>query len=206
MGGVQKSPGDSAGKILTAARAEFAEYGFAGARVDRIAQRSGVNKAMIYYHFRSKEKLYQEIIDRHLERAGQFIESHISDFIDIEDFLYQLAVLYDSMFETLDDIRPIFLRELASGGERIKAAFDKFIAGRGLIKKLKAVIERGRKAGDFRQVDSRQAIISFIGMNIFYLLMAPVLNPVWEIKDEKKFRKKRRKEVVDLFLHGLKAE
>ncbi len=45
-----------------------------------------------------------------------------------------------------------------------------------------------------------------MGMANFYLMLAPTINFVWEIKDEKKFRKMRQKEVVDLFLHGLLAK
>ncbi len=44
-------------KILEAARAEFARHGLAGARVERIARKAKVNKAMLYYHFQSKENL-----------------------------------------------------------------------------------------------------------------------------------------------------
>jgi hypothetical protein len=42
-------------------------------------------------------------------------------------------------------------------------------------------------------------------MNIFYLLLAPIVNSVWEIHDEKNFREQRAKEVADIFLNGLKA-
>src|SRR6185436_12349768 len=49
-------------RLLTAAAAEFAARGFAGASVDRIARTARVNKAMIYYHFRSKAALYREIL------------------------------------------------------------------------------------------------------------------------------------------------
>src|SRR6188472_684649 len=51
--------------ILEAAAREFAERGFGGARVDRIARRARVNKAMIYYHFKSKQALYRSLL-RHL--------------------------------------------------------------------------------------------------------------------------------------------
>lgn len=196
----------SADRILDAARAEFVDYGLAGARVDRIAERAGINKAMIYYHFGSKENLYQEIINLQLEKVGQFVAEHISEEADFEKFLYRLAAFYDSMFETLHDFKAIFLREMASGGERIRSALMRTIAEKGLTKKLKSIIDQGKRTGQFRSIDSRQAIISFIGMNLFYLLMAPIFNSVWEIKDDKKFRHRRRKEVVDLFLHGLKAE
>src|SRR5438477_8493001 len=49
-------------RLLKAAAAEFAARGFAGANVDRIARAARLNKAMIYYHFRSKAALYREIL------------------------------------------------------------------------------------------------------------------------------------------------
>src|ERR671931_624754 len=49
-------------QILAAAALEFAERGYAGARVDRIARRAAVNKAMLYYHFRSKQQLYATLL------------------------------------------------------------------------------------------------------------------------------------------------
>ena len=53
---------DTRARILAAAALEFAERGFGGARVDRIARRARVNKAMIYYHFKSKQALYRSLL------------------------------------------------------------------------------------------------------------------------------------------------
>nr|WP_055503974.1 TetR family transcriptional regulator [Nonomuraea pusilla] len=53
--------------LLEAAREEFASYGVAGARVDRIAERAGVNKERIYGHFGSKEKLFDAVIAEALD-------------------------------------------------------------------------------------------------------------------------------------------
>ena len=53
---------DTRERIRCSALREFAEHGFSGARIDRIAARSGANKAMIYYHFEGKEGLYFEIL------------------------------------------------------------------------------------------------------------------------------------------------
>ena len=49
-------------RLVTAAAAEFAARGFAGASVDRIARGARVNKAMIYYHFQNKRALYTEVL------------------------------------------------------------------------------------------------------------------------------------------------
>ena len=60
-----RRPRVSPDRILAAAAAEFAERGFGGARVDRIARRARVNKAMLYYHFRSKRELYRTLLRWH---------------------------------------------------------------------------------------------------------------------------------------------
>src|ERR1051325_2903361 len=58
-------------QILDAAAHEFAERGFAGARVDRIARRARVNKAMLYYHFKSKERLYRTLLRQMFALAAE---------------------------------------------------------------------------------------------------------------------------------------
>src|SRR6185436_18301871 len=57
-----RRPTVSPDRILAAAALEFSERGLAGARVDRIARRARVNKAMIYYHFGSKQALYRAVL------------------------------------------------------------------------------------------------------------------------------------------------
>ena len=50
--------------ILAAARDEFAEFGMGGARMDRIAERAGLNKRLIYYYFEDKEKLFEAVLEQ----------------------------------------------------------------------------------------------------------------------------------------------
>jgi len=50
--------------ILLAARGEFAEHGLGGARMDRIAERAGLNKRLIYYYFSDKESLFQAVLEQ----------------------------------------------------------------------------------------------------------------------------------------------
>jgi TetR/AcrR family transcriptional regulator len=55
---------DARGRILDAAERAFADHGMAGARVANIASEAGVNKAMLYYYFGSKEELYEAVLER----------------------------------------------------------------------------------------------------------------------------------------------
>lgn len=196
----------SAAKIMAAARVEFASYGLAGARVDRIAERSGVNKAMIYYHFGSKENLYQKVINTVVGDIAAFLNKVSTNVTDPMEVLEKVAAFYQDMFYRAGDFRAIFLRELAAGGGRLKEAFATVFSDQEVHKKMKAIIDQGIKSGLFRDVDSIQAITSFMGMNIFYFIASPIINQMWEIKNEERFLQKRKTEVPDLFLHGLLAK
>ncbi len=61
--GTRGQPEESRAAILRAAVAEFAEYGIAGARTDRMARTAGVNKALLYYYFKDKSALYEAVLD-----------------------------------------------------------------------------------------------------------------------------------------------
>src|SRR5205085_2530910 len=61
-------------QILDAAALEFAERGYAGARVDRIARRARVNKAMLYYHFGSKQSLYRALLRQIFSHAADRLQ------------------------------------------------------------------------------------------------------------------------------------
>jgi TetR/AcrR family transcriptional regulator len=66
----ERNPERSRARILDAALDEFAERGFAGARVESIARRAGLNKQLISHHFGGKEALYRAVLDERLARPG----------------------------------------------------------------------------------------------------------------------------------------
>jgi TetR/AcrR family transcriptional regulator len=192
-------------KILEAALAEFAAHGLEGGRVDRIAERAGINKAMIYYHFDSKEKLYESIIREHVIGIKALLTDSLDKTENLEELLLKLARFYASLLEADSGYREIFLRELAGGGDYVRRVLLQITRGGGAPRRLKALLDKGKRDGRYRQVDSRQAIISFIGMNMFYLLAAPIVNEIWGLRNDDVVRRKRPEAVVDLFLRGLEA-
>jgi AcrR family transcriptional regulator len=107
---------DVKGRIWAISEEEFAEKGFAGARVDEIARRADVNKAMIYYYFKSKENLLRSVIDR-----------FIAEVLDLHNSLAEGGVPADccqrrqafktiyEFFRQRKNVSRIILREMASG-------------------------------------------------------------------------------------------
>ncbi len=123
-------------RIEKAAITEFAHHGFAGARIDRIAGNAKVNKAMIYYHYKSKEKLYESILSIYIEGVHGFINEIIPHG---KADMNQIYSLISHLLDYLHDLGPEFIKillgELASGGKYIR----KFIFPK-LIKPLSSLI------------------------------------------------------------------
>ena len=78
---------DTVERILETAARVFAESGFAGARMDAIADRAGVNKATIYYHIGDKKTLYARVLHEHFASAGDRFDRVLESASDPEEKL-----------------------------------------------------------------------------------------------------------------------
>ncbi len=102
-------------RILTAAAAEFASKGFDGARVDDIAKRAEVNKALIYYYYKSKEELLELLFTSMSEEilaSKPMTEMHTTDFTDKQS-LFRLMNQFLDVLEARQDVIRLALMELA---------------------------------------------------------------------------------------------
>jgi AcrR family transcriptional regulator len=66
-------------RILAAATEEFSEHGFAGARVDRIAEQAGANKSLIYSYFGNKEALFAAVYQAIMRQVVQDVTMDAAD-------------------------------------------------------------------------------------------------------------------------------
>jgi TetR/AcrR family transcriptional regulator len=70
-----RNPDRTRERILTAALREFADCGFAGARVDAIARRSGCNKRMLYHYFGDKEEMFRAVLRHKISQRIAIVEA-----------------------------------------------------------------------------------------------------------------------------------
>jgi AcrR family transcriptional regulator len=108
-------------RILRAAEAIFAENGYDAARIDRIAAQAGVNKALIYYYFRSKRSLLHELFERFVRESASMLLGYVRhgglDAAPSPE-ADRLFGLYFSYFEEKRDLlRIMFMESLKSGEE-----------------------------------------------------------------------------------------
>jgi TetR/AcrR family transcriptional regulator len=194
--------GGSREAILRAAERIFAEEGLAGARTDAIARRAEVNKALLYYYFKSKKALYLAVLERHMKEfnrlglqvlGGKGTERRkILDYVGMHfDFASQRR------FFSL-----LFPRLLISEGSALSRLVKKYTFP--VVQEAVLAIERGVKAGEFRPVDGRQTAISLLGLTVHYFLMAPMMSRVARVDPyAQPFLERRKKEILDLVRYGL---
>jgi AcrR family transcriptional regulator len=158
------------GAILDAATEEFAAYGLGGARVDRIAERSGSNKRLIYYYFGNKDGLFLAVLEKayaDIRKAEQAL--HLDEDDAVEAIRKLISFTWNYYIEN-----PAFLTLLNSENlhraEHLKQSTRIREMNSPLVSMLDTIIERGRRAGLFRDgVDPVQLYISIASLSYFYL-------------------------------------
>jgi TetR/AcrR family transcriptional regulator len=169
--GQRAAPG-SRERLLTAAAAEFAARGFAGGSVDRIARTARVNKAMIYYHFKSKAGLYREIVRDMFEAVAARVtltgQSDADPAEKIRDFVEAIA----AEAEARPHFPPIWFREIADGGRHLDAETTSHISG--IVKTLGGIVAEGVAAKRFTPINPLHLHAGIVGPLLLYFASGEV--------------------------------
>lgn len=164
-------------RILRAAVQEFSTHGLSGARTDRIAESAKVNKALLYYYFKSKQGLYAAAVE---SVAARVVENALAEFdpkYSAGEKLLRSAlnhfdrILTQREFQSLMQQEMIRFRSGKSGSMPVlfRTAFGP------LIGKMREAIEDGIRTGELCRVDWLQVVDSIFGANVFYFLSAPMM-------------------------------
>lgn len=138
-------------RIVSAARQEFAEHGFDGARLDAVAREAGVTKQLVYHYFKTKDELYGLVLDRVAEEIPMLLDDP-----DYESMAPEQAIrrFIEHMVEAFVDRPYMVAMTLDQGlhrGEHLTRrslyvpTIQRFVAER-----IAPILERGRAAGTFR--------------------------------------------------------
>ena len=163
---------DSHAAVLRAAEREFAALDFAGVRVDAIARRAGVNKAMIYYHFGSKLGLYRTVVREGvaalLAQAREVLDRPVPPLQKLEAFVSML--LAESARRP--HLIPIVLRQVAGGGRQLDPEALRLFTG--VFQVVRQILDEGRRRGDFRDLDPLLTHFTILGASILYIANEPL--------------------------------
>ena len=192
--------------ILAAARTEFSAKGLAGARVNEIAARAGVNKQLIYYYFGSKEDLYRIALEdvyteiRTLERG-----LHLGDMAPAEAMAALIGFSFDYLARHPDFIG-LLNHENAQGANHVRESDTIRQANSPLIDLIAKTLKRGIASKLFRRgIDPVELYVSVAGMSYFFFSNRLTLSSIFgrDLADAKAVDAYRR-HVVSFAMAGLR--
>lgn len=165
-------------RILAAAAAEFAACGFAGARVDRIARRARVNKAMLYYHFQSKQALYRHLLRQTFAEAAARLQAIGAGPGPAPDRVDRAILAFAAFMRDHPFFPAIMLREVAEGGAHLDRGTLAALAG--VPRAFFGLLRDGVRRGELRAVHPMVAYFSALAPIVFFLAAAPIRQELGE--------------------------
>ena len=192
-------------KILDAAKEVFLEKGNDGTRMQEIADKAGINKSLLHYYYRSKEKLFGAVF--------KFAFSHFAPNIinlvnDKEDDIFTLIRKFVSLYLDIVTKNPFIPMFILNEVNKKGTFFVNVIKAAGINPQaFRNRIQKEVDAGKIRPIDPNQLIINVIGMCIFPIIGRPIVQVVLfddNKTDYDKFLESRKKEVADFVINSIK--
>ena len=196
---------ESRAKILAAAEHLFARDGLAGARTDAIAAAARVNKALLYYYFKSKEQLYEAVLETHLRDFNEQALGILNAPGPARALLLRYVELHFDFIAQRKRHASLFQQLMMKGGKPTEKLFIKYIAPRSQA--LQKLLERGMREGEFRKAATFHTAISLVALVVFYFSAAPVLQLIGRTDPYSAPNlKQRKRDVLDFIRHALFTE
>ncbi len=188
-------------RIVEAARRVFLQKGLAGARMQEIADEAGINKALLHYYFRSKEKLFEYIFKEIVSRVSSGLQIIFQKEMSILERLTSIVDVYiDILLE--NRYMPLFvLNEMNQSPDRFVDLFQEHVVIH--MKKLFIQIQHEVEIGKIKPVHPAHLLLNMLGLIIFPFATYPLIVRIApeEFKPFIKNFLEERKQVVKQFLH-----
>jgi AcrR family transcriptional regulator len=189
--------------ILLTARQVFVEKGFDGARMQEIADKAGINKALLHYYYRSKQKLFEAIFDESFQKIIpqilDFMKSEMSLASKIERFVHS----YIDLLIANPHLPSFVLHELNRNPDRI----GNMVLQSGIKPNLiKDQLAEQMSKEKYMKIDPQQLVVNIISLCIFPFVARPILHTVLFEKDSDKYKQfidSRKREVTRFILSAL---
>lgn len=192
-------------KVLAAARKVFMTKGMAGARMQDIADEAGINKAMLHYYFRDKDKLFETIFtveaQKFFPKINIIFQADMPLFEKIEKFV---AEYIDEMLK--NPMLPWFvMNEINRNPEQfISKVWGKTNMPRPMA--LLEQIEKEVKKGNIKKVHPLHLLMNILSMTIFPFIAQPMMSKVLHMNDAafKQAMTERKKEIPRFIIESIK--
>jgi len=178
--GSRGRPEESRAAILKAAACEFAEHGIAGARTDSIAREAHVNKALLYYYFKDKERLYGAVLDDAFAGLKTAVFRVLDGDLPPREKMLAYAGAYFDFIASNQLYPRLMQREMMRAREGQSPHIEKVIKNyiQPIFLRVSEVLRQGIAEKQFRPVNPAHFVQSIVAMIVFYFSSAPMMQKI----------------------------
>ena len=192
-------------RILAAAKTVFTQKGYSGARMQEVADVAGINKAMLHYYFRSKEKLFQVILSEALNVLSPVVLRVLQSDQDVMGKLEDLVSGYIQILLDRPHMPLFVMHELSQNqGKFVTETMKAQQTQPQVMAFFQQVIEEG-EAGKIRKVDPIHLMMNTMSMIIFPFISRPMISTATGIPDEmfQPILEQRKEQIMDFLRAAL---
>jgi AcrR family transcriptional regulator len=197
---------DKKEEILDVAERLFAEQGFEAISIREISKAADINIAMVSYYFGSKEKLYEEVVNRKLI-SSEMIVKYIEQHDTYSEKLFAIVDMFINKFFERRDFQNIIFREMAMNQ---RTAMADLITTRlhQNFSVISNVIQEGIKHNEFNKVDVELTVMTIIGIVKTYTTSGSIACKVLKIDEvekvyDEKYKKRLKNHLKELLSNHL---
>jgi len=204
-------PKTSRERIISAAIEVFSEKGKHGSRMEEIAARAGVNRAMVYYYFSDRENLYRTVLLTIFKTlfsiVGGRFDYALNEISDPVERIKYISRLYSrTIFEHQQYVR-VLLEALTGGSDDIPGIIRE-VRQKNIPfdqEKLAAMLKDGIMKKTFRQIAFSHFINAFMGLQMSFFVIRPVFTTIIGMSEEEQqeFLREREEVIPDILLNGI---
>lgn len=159
-------------KILIAAQSVFTRKGMDGSRMQEIADEAAINKALLHYYFRTKQKLFDAIFNKVFRQISPNLNTIIQSELSIEEKLEIFIENYIDLLLKNPFLPSFILREINRDPEFLASV----IKSTGVNpKEIFSMLEKEMEAGKIKNMDPKEMLINILALCIFPVAARPLM-------------------------------
>ena len=191
-------------RILEAAKEVFIAKGFDGARMQEIADTAEINKALLHYYFRNKDKLFEAVFEETLLQIGPIVLSFVNEPIPLEVKVWKFVDDYIEIIRNNPKLPLFILNEIHVNPDRILSFL--IISSFLDTAVLQDQLNKETDENDLKRIDVKHFVVNILSMTIFPFIGRPIIQKTLKIKDDdwEKFLEERKRIIPQTIMNWIK--
>lgn len=196
-------------RILAAAKSIFYQKGLKGARMQEIADKAGVNKAMLHYYFRSKQKLFDHVLAQGVRSVTPQLMEVFLEQADLSTKIARLVDITIDLFLEEPYLSNFIINELSHNPEKLFTSvldYEEGLVGK-VLPVINEQIQAGIEAGIIKSdIKPAELIVNILSLCLLPIMAQEVLQKALVLDDERmeRFLVKRKQTVTQFVLSAIK--